>query len=200
MINFEKIAEINKTLKTVPIEKKDKKTGKVTITHYAPVNERIKGFRQICPNGCIETDIISLENGVVTMKTCVYDEDHKLLGTGMAQEKEGSSFINQGSFIENCESSSIGRAIAAACAIGIDTSIASYEEVANAINNQGKRMIEEDNYYDALCDLMMQKGVTEEQICKRYKVANLRALSDQQYTAAAAGMQKMKDKSDENMV
>ena len=183
MIKFEQIVEANKKLITVDIKGKD----------YVAVNERIKAFRMVHPNGCIETDIISLDNGVVTVKAFVYDDEGRKIGTGLAQEKESSSYINKTSFIENAETSAVGRALGM-CGFGIDTAVCSAEEMTNAINNQGKRMIEEDNYYDALCDLMMQKGVTEEQICKRYKVANLRALSDQQYTAAAAGLQKMKDK------
>ena len=57
---------------------------------------------------------------------------------GYAQEKESSSFINKTSFIENCETSAVGRALGM-CGFGIDTSIASYEEVQNAINNQGDK-------------------------------------------------------------
>ena len=183
MTTYEKITEACKSLITTNIKGKD----------YVQVNERIKAFRMVHPNGCIETDILFLTDGVVTVKAYVYDEDGRKIGTGLAQEKESSSYINKTSFIENAETSAVGRALGM-CGFGIDTAVCSAEEVTNAINNQGKRMIEEDNYYDALCDLMMQKGVTEEQLCRRYKVANLRALSDQQYTAAAAGLHKMKDK------
>ena len=71
------------------------------------------------------------------MRAMVCGEDGKLLGTGTAQEKETSSFINKTSFIENCETSAVGRALGM-CGFGIDTSIASAEEVQNAINNQDK--------------------------------------------------------------
>ena len=60
----------------------------------------------------------------------------KLLGSGHAYEKEGSTFINRTSYIENCETSAVGRALGM-CGFGIDTSIASSEEVQNAILNQG---------------------------------------------------------------
>ena len=55
--------------------------------------------------------------------------------TGHAEEYMGSSYINKTSFIENCETSAIGRALGL-LGIGIDTSIASAEEVSNAISNQ----------------------------------------------------------------
>ena len=55
--------------------------------------------------------------------------------TGIAYEKEGASFINKTSALENCETSSVGRALGF-LNIGIDTSIATAEEVGNAIHQQ----------------------------------------------------------------
>jgi len=83
------------------------------------------------PNGTIMTDIVSLQDGVVVMKATARDENGKVLGTGLAYEKEGSSNVNRTSFIENCETSAVGRALGFV-GIGIDTSIASAEEVINA--------------------------------------------------------------------
>ena len=57
------------------------------------------------------------------------------MATGLAQEKENSSFINKTSFVENCETSAWGRALGN-LGIGIDTAVASAEEVKNAILNQ----------------------------------------------------------------
>ena len=124
---FERIRLANSTIMTTPIKGKD----------YAQVNERIKAFRMVHPLGLITTEIISLENGVVTMQAKALTETGKLLGTGYAQEKESSSFINKTSFIENCETSAIGRALGM-CGFGIDTSICSAEELQNAIANQDK--------------------------------------------------------------
>lgn len=115
------LAEVNKTLAAMDIKGKN----------YIPVNERIKAFRQIYPRGQILTEIIGLDNGVVTMKASVYDDEGNLLATGHGQEKESSSFINKTSFIENCETSCVGRALGN-CGIGLDQGFASYEEVANA--------------------------------------------------------------------
>lgn len=119
------LQEANETLKTLPIKGKD----------YVPVNERIKAFRYVYPRGSIQTEIIGLENGICTMKAYVYDADGKLLGTGHAQEKESSSFINKTSYIENCETSAVGRALGQV-GIGLDNGFASYEEVANAKKQQ----------------------------------------------------------------
>ena len=125
MATFEDIRKANESIRTTDIKGKD----------YAEVNQRIKAFRMVYPNGCITTEIIALESGVVTMKTSVMNDEGVLIGTGYAQEKESSSFINKTSYIENCETSAVGRALGM-CGFGIDTSVASAEEVQNAIHNQ----------------------------------------------------------------
>lgn len=124
-ITYEDISEVNKRIKTTDIK------GKA----YADVNERIKAFRKLFPTGMISTEMISNENGVCVFKAIVADETGAILGTGHAYEKEGSTFINKTSYIENAETSAVGRALGMA-GIGIDTSVASYEEVANAMANQ----------------------------------------------------------------
>ena len=126
-ITWNQIKEANRYLDTIDLKGKD----------YVQVYERIKGFRMVCPDGCIKTDIVSLENDVVTMKAQVFDGDKNLLGTGHARELKSSSFVNKTSYIENCETSAVGRALGMV-GIGIDASMASAEEVANAILNQGK--------------------------------------------------------------
>ena len=92
MLKYTDIQKVNAEISGIEVKGKS----------YAMVNSRIDAFRKICPNGSISTDIIALENGVVTMKATVCDEDGKVLGTGFAQEKETSSYINKTSFIENC--------------------------------------------------------------------------------------------------
>lgn len=129
MITFDDIKRANQTIKTTPIQGKD----------YAEVNQRIKAFRMLFPEGFITTEIKSLENGVVIFQATVgyYDENGNavVLGTGTAYEKESSSFINKTSYVENCETSAVGRALGMA-GFGIDTTIASAEEVQNARLNQ----------------------------------------------------------------
>ena len=128
------IAIANEQIGTIGIERKDKE-GHITVNEYAQVNERIKAFRTVCPGGGIITELLSNENGMCIFKATVFDENKNVLGTGTAYEKENSSFINKTSYIENCETSAIGRALGV-CGFGIDVSVASYEEVANAIANQ----------------------------------------------------------------
>lgn len=128
-MKFEDIQRVNAGIKTTNIKGKE----------YAEINQRIKAFRQLYPEGFIKTEILSNENGVVVMKAIVgwytADGSEIVLATGTAYEKETSSYINKTSYIENCETSAVGRALGM-IGFGIDTSVASAEEVENAINNQ----------------------------------------------------------------
>lgn len=129
------LAIANEQIKTTDIKGKD----------YAEVNQRIKAFRMVYPQGSIPTEIVSIDNGVVIMKASVLTDDGRLLATGTAYEKEDSSFINKTSYIENCETSAVGRALGMA-GFGIDVSVASAEEMQNAIANQEVTQEEADNY------------------------------------------------------
>lgn len=125
MITSEKLKELNENIKKIEVK------GKL----YACVPARVAAFREMCPEGSITTEILHLEDGVVTMMTTVKDEAGNILATGLAQEKEGSSQVNRTSYIENCETSAVGRALGM-LGIGSDEQMASAEEVANAINQQ----------------------------------------------------------------
>lgn len=116
------------------------KTVNIKGKEYVEVNERLKAFRTLpeYKGYSLVSDIVSLENGVITVKASIYDADGRIIATGLAQEKESSSFINKTSFVENCETSAWGRALGN-LGIGIDTSVASAEEVENAINNQNPK-------------------------------------------------------------
>lgn len=153
------LQEANEKLTALDIKGKD----------YIPVNERIKAFRFIYPRGQILTEIIGLENGICTMKAEVYDDNGKLLATGHAQEKETSSFINKTSFIENCETSCIGRALGS-LGIGLDNGFASYEEVANAKVQQSemeRKTINKDEWEN------LKRMYSKEEIKQMYAELNI---------------------------
>jgi len=128
-MTFAELQKANDTIRTTNIKGKE----------YAEVNQRIKAFRMCYPEGTIATTMISNEGGVCIFKAEVYGGGDgnavNLLGIGHAYEKEGSTNINRTSYIENCETSAVGRALGMA-GFGIDTSVASAEEVQNAIMNQ----------------------------------------------------------------
>ena len=155
-IKYEDLQKANETILTTDIKGKE----------YAEVNQRIKAFRMVYPQGAIITNIINLENGIAVMNCEVINEEGNILGTGTAYEKENSSFINKTSYIENCETSAVGRALGMA-GFGIDTSVASAEEVQNAINNQNKKEI---GYREQLIAYCKDNNLDINEIAKDYNL------------------------------
>jgi len=104
---------------------------------YVVVNERIKYFRENYPLWSLESEIIQLTEIFCVIKAIIKDENGRVIANGLAREvkTDEQSFINKTSYVENCETSAWGRALAN-LAIGVDKSIASAEEVANAIRIQ----------------------------------------------------------------
>lgn len=178
-MTYDELVSVNKTIKTTPIKGKQ----------YAEVNERIKAFRKLFPNGTISTEIVSLEKegdgtGVCVFKAIIMNENGAILATGHAYENEGSTFINKTSYIENAETSAVGRALGM-LGIGIDTSVASFEEVSNAIRNQeteptketpktAKRpLTKEDKEARALfVDVCKQYELKGSEVAVKYKLTN----------------------------
>ena len=83
-----------------------------------------------------------LQDNRVEFKCIITNASGKTVSNGTARELRSSSYINKTSHIENCETSAVGRALGF-FGIGIDTSIASADEVINAVNNQPEK--QEDN-------------------------------------------------------
>lgn len=117
-------ADINKRLKRTNIKGKD----------YIEVNQRILAFWELYPNGRIETELLADDGKRCTFKATVYDSD-KVLATGHSFEFQGSGMVNKTSYVENCETSAVGRALGM-LGIGITESIASADEVQAAIEHQ----------------------------------------------------------------
>lgn len=113
------------------------KTTNIKGKEYVEVNERIKYFRlEEKYNGwCLCSEIVHLDADSCVIKATICDENGIQKATGFAQEDKSSSYINKTSYVENCETSAWGRALAN-LGIGIDTSIASSNEVSMAIAKQ----------------------------------------------------------------
>ena len=127
-MDWQSLVKANAAIRTTNIKGKE----------YAEVNQRVKAFRTLYPEGFITTEILCREGGLCIIKATVghyADGKSIILATGTAYEKEGSSQINRTSYIENCETSAVGRALGMA-GFGIDTSIASADEMNNALLQQ----------------------------------------------------------------
>lgn len=185
MITYEAIKKANDTIKTTPIKGKE----------YAEVNQRIKAFRMVYPEGSITTELLSNENGICVFKAVVTN-GVSVLGTGTAYEKETSSYINKTSYIENCETSAVGRALGMA-GFGIDVSIASAEEVENAINNQRNQIDPAQKYIDdanasiidkpkiqMIQDLIARAKCDPASVLQRYRLSSFEQMTFGQWTEA----------------
>lgn len=145
---------------------------------YVEVNVRIMKFYEKYPEGRILTEIVKWENEVIVMKATAYRDNSEVpASTGYAYEKEGSSFINKTSVLENCETSAVGRALAI-LGFEIKKSVASKEEVANAQLQQASIKQSSDGFGTVVFE---SKGpqkqsndyrITEKQLKRLYTLGN----------------------------
>lgn len=131
---------MERTVKTTRIEKtyKDKVTGekKKVVIDYAKVADRIKEFRQDCPNGDIDT-IVTLTGTKVLVKAVIIKDrsknDSSARGTG---HSVGDSQTEKG--IEKTETLAVGRALAM-LGYGASGEIASAEEMEEFLEHQQEK-------------------------------------------------------------
>lgn len=114
-------------MKTINIEGKE----------YIPVNERLLHFRsnEDYKRWQIHEEIVSVNDNEGIFKVTIYDNNGVVMASAHSQEYRDSSSINKTSFLENGFTSALGRALGY-LGIGIDVSIASANEVGNAVINQ----------------------------------------------------------------
>jgi len=113
------------------------KTTNIKGKEYVEVNQRLLYFRneKKYEGWGIETNFLVLDSESCVAQCTIKDADGYIAAQGTAQEDKSSSYINKTSYIENCETSAVGRALAM-LGIGIETSIASSNEVSMAIAKQ----------------------------------------------------------------
>ena len=175
-VTKEALVKANKGIKTVPIKGKN----------YAMVAARVQAFREMIPNGTIDTTICDIDEEQVVIQAKIYDEKDHLLASGTAEERKSASKINDTSYVENCETSAVGRALGM-LGIGSEDNMASADEMTAALINQvevpaGKKILRaycsehaldlkevwdkqglsrdssEASFYYALADLMKDNG------------------------------------------
>lgn len=116
--------EINSSISRINIRGKE----------YVEVAARIQGFWLLYPEGSIATKLLSDDGKRCMFLAQCLDANGRVLSTGHAYEIQGRG-VNATSYIENCETSAVGRALGI-LGIGSTESIASAEEVSNAVAQQ----------------------------------------------------------------
>ncbi len=83
------------------------------LSQYATVEERLVKFWQDHPDGAIITEIAHREGDTIIFKAYIYFErGGELVATGYAEEVKDASPVNKTSYVENAETSAIGRGLA----------------------------------------------------------------------------------------
>lgn len=118
-VSYEQIKNANEEIETIKLGAKG----------YAQVNERIKAFRKVYPGGKIATSVEQITEDYVRTNTIIEDGYGNIIATGSASEtNKGNNKVNLTSMLENCETSSVGRALGFA-GFGVESSVASAEDM-----------------------------------------------------------------------
>lgn len=109
---------------------------------YVTVAERIAAFYQSYPTGRICTQILehNEESGFILMRAEVFrsTDDAQPSATGHAFEVRGDGYVNRTSYIENAETSAVGRSLAL-LGFEVRRGIASREEMEKAARMPAER-------------------------------------------------------------
>lgn len=112
---------------------------------YVLVKDRVLAFNESCPNGSIETEIVSsLESQTVIVKAIIIPDvkNPTRRFCDYSQAKIGQGVVNTTSALENASTSAVGRALAY-MGIGVIESIASADEMNKATNEIKSEPIKE---------------------------------------------------------
>ena len=155
---------------------------------YVEVHERVIYFRQ---NFGTKEEMFGINtkieewdkvNKEVITKAWITDPKDRTVASGLAHEAQGdpNSFVNATSYVENCETSAIGRALAA-MGIGIEDAYASADEVNRAIEQQDqkkeKKSKEKKKELTEMMDVQPQPGAVQEASTDPYFIQYRTSLS-----------------------
>ena len=108
---------------------------------YYTVARRVHDFRAACSitdGWALVSSLVSIDSEVVIMRGAVVDPQGREVAVGFAEERRSNRGVNSTSALENCETSALGRALAAA-GYGGSGQYASADELANALHQQGQQ-------------------------------------------------------------
>lgn len=178
MTYIERLREVNSRIRTTNIKGKE----------YAEVAPRIMAFWELFPEGSIVTECETTDTRCDC--TChVYRKgtDERPAATGHAFEiKQGQ--INSTSYVENCETSAIGRALGI-LGIGSTQAIASKEELERALAmqaaNESKQRRDNSELNELVKRLAAKEGLPVPDAAARVveKYGNPKEMGDAAYKA-----------------
>ena len=108
---------------------------------YVQVNQRVLELRHKYGDKDnmfgIKTKVVewNKEKNEIIVQAWITDQSGRIVGSGIAHEEKSQTGVNSTTYVENCETSAIGRALAA-FGLGIEDAYASADEVQGAIKKQ----------------------------------------------------------------
>jgi hypothetical protein len=84
------------------------------LDNYEPVEVRLERFWEKYPNGRTHTAVLEKTETSILMIGSIYAERNDLnpIATGIAEEIKSNTGVNRDAWVENCETSALGRALA----------------------------------------------------------------------------------------
>jgi len=157
------------------------KEGTVNIRgkEYITVAKRVHDFRSVCTikdGWGIITHLVTCTDQLVVMRAEILHPTGDVVATGWAEEVRAASSINRSAALENCETSAVGRALAAAGFGG--SQYASADELKQKLMNHPRHkhlwsaeeraaaaasIVEPDNYA-AFCQGLAERMVSLEDV------------------------------------
>lgn len=160
---------------------------------YIDVAQRVQGFWELYPEGRISTEMTADDGKRCVFKAEVYGAKDTPwpIATGHAYEVNNGRGVNATSYIENCETSAVGRALGM-LGIGSTDSIASADEVSAAMQAQkAARSAQKPAADDKAPSLQKAAFKRLEAACEAYEKAHPREGAEKGW--ALAGVQKRPD-------
>lgn len=194
---YEDIERVNKDITYTPIERYDKDKGKKVTKNYAEVAQRVMAFRKVMPMGFITPQIVRLEGELVVIKaTCGYyesDGSKVVLAEAHAFEIQSGSKINKTSYIENCETSAVGRALGLAGFGGTDA-VSSKDEVEAAMAMQAEndekwvkeqeiRIVSQKNVFALISKINERDRGFWPDLCNMYDIKKVSEIKNEDFPA-----------------
>lgn len=165
-MKYNELQQINNTLHNITLKGGAK---------YTTAAERIRAFRMMYPNGGIVTEVVHFDGSTVLIKATITDQDGHILATGHATETKDSTPVNKANFVENCETSAIGRALGA---LGIGADKADKAITAEECRDLDGQLTDNQKSW----------------IYKRFSVGSLGELSPDQYKAIRNTLESRKER------
>ena len=149
---------------------KSKGNGTVTIRgiEYITVAKRVHDFRSVCTitdGWGIITHLVTCTDQLVVMRAEILHPTGDVVATGWAEEVRASSSINRSAALENCETSAVGRALAAAGFGG--SQYASADELVSKLTGKSKPVadaIVEPHHYADWCKALVNREESLEDV------------------------------------